>query len=246
MYRPCVVIPVYNHQQKIECLIEAIGDQGYPCIIIDDGSDSHCRSVLEKIAQRPTVSLIRMDKNSGKGAAVCKGIYAAYSAGYSCALQIDADGQHNVADIPVFFAAAQNHPEHIIAGVRVYKNAPKARYYGRMLTDVWVWINTLSFTIKDSMCGFRVYPLAQTKALLDKQSVGRRMSFDTDILVRLYWEGLQVTQIETQVIYDDQIPSHFDVLKDNVRISLMHAQLFFGMIVRAPKLIMRHFLSTES
>ena len=241
MFRPCVVIPVYNHHQKIERLVEIIIGQGYPCILIDDGSEPHCQSVLEQIAQHSTVSLIRMDKNRGKGAAVCKGIYAAYNAGYSCALQIDADGQHNTDDIPAFFESAKNNPEHIITGVRVYKNAPKARYYGRMLTDVWVWINTLSFTIKDSMCGFRVYPLAKTILLLDEQRVGQRMSFDTDILVRLYWQGMQVAQVETQVIYDDQIPSHFDVLKDNVRISMMHARLFFGMLIRVPKLIMRHF-----
>jgi hypothetical protein len=38
---------------------------------------------------------------------------------------------------------------------------PKGRLYGRYATHVWIWINTLSFEIRDSMCGYRVYPLAR-------------------------------------------------------------------------------------
>ncbi|MFP3747745.1 glycosyltransferase family 2 protein, partial [Achromobacter sp. SIMBA_011] len=87
---------------------------------------------------------------------------------YTHALQIDADGQHDAADVPRFLAAAAAHPRAVVLGQPVYdESVPKARLYGRYLTHVWVWIETLSFTIRDSMCGFRLYPLDLACALID-------------------------------------------------------------------------------
>ncbi len=108
-----------------------------------------------------------------------------------------------------------------------------------MITDFWVWINTLSFTIKDSMCGYRLYPLAETMPLISDTAVGQRMDFDTDILVRLYWRGIAVEQLETRIHYHHDGVSHFDMLRDNLRISKMHTRLFFGMLVRLPVLMAR-------
>lgn len=108
-----------------------------------------------------------------------------------------------------------------------------------MVTDFWVWINTLSFIIKDSMCGYRLYPLAETVALISDTAVGRRMDFDTDILVRLYWRGIAVEQLQIRIRYHGDSVSHFDMLQDNIRISKMHARLFFGMLTRLPGLMAR-------
>jgi hypothetical protein len=76
--------------------------------------------------------------------------------------------------------------------------------------------------------------------LLAHSCVGRRMDFDTDILVRLYWRGLAVTHVDTPVIYKSDIPSHFDLLRDNVRITKMHTRLLLGMLCRVPSLISLH------
>ena len=82
-------------------------------------------------------------------------------------------------------AQAKAHPGHFICGCPVYdESVPKGRLYGRYATHVWVWINTLSFAVKDSMCGFRVYPLAPTVARLERTRIGRRMDFDVEIAVR--------------------------------------------------------------
>jgi len=240
MFKPCIIIPVYNHPQKISTVVEHVLQNCLPCIIIDDGSNPPCRDILENIARNEAaVILLRFASNRGKGAAVCEGLRTAYHQGYTHALQVDADGQHDLDDVSKFITVAEQYPDAVVTGVRVARNAPLSRRLGRVLTDVWVWINTLSFSIKDSMCGYRLYPLSSTISLLDKAPIGERMDFDTDILVRLSWEHLDIKQISTQVVYNDNIPSHFDVLGDNVRISRMHARLFYGMLVRFPRLIMR-------
>jgi glycosyltransferase involved in cell wall biosynthesis len=241
-FKPCVVIPVFNHPYKIAGLVARLLDYGLPCILVDDGSAASCAQLLEEIAEKnPQVVLLRLPHNQGKGAAVCRGLALAQSEDFTHALQVDADGQHDLNDVPTFLACAQQNPTAVISGWRSYDAMPPSRRSGRKLTDFWVCVNTLSRSIKDSMCGYRLYPLAPTMRLLACKKIGARMDFDTDILVRLYWQGLAVENIPTQILYQDDIPSHFDIIKDNVRISWMHTRLFFGMLPRIPALLRRNF-----
>lgn len=239
-FKPCAIIPVFNHHQKIATVLVRLNEFNLPCIVIDDGSADLCAQTLTGLAQQyDWIHLVRLAQNSGKGAAVCAGLKIAQDLGYSHALQVDADGQHDLNDVPLFLAQAQQTPKAVISGWRSYDAMPPSRRSGRKLTDFWVNINTLSTQVKDSMCGYRLYPLVETIKLLTRKKIGARMDFDTDIMVRLYWQGLDVKNIPTQILYQDDIPSHFDILKDNVRISWMHTRLFFGMLLRIPTLFKR-------
>jgi glycosyltransferase involved in cell wall biosynthesis len=241
-FKPCIVVPVYNHEGAIGAVLAALLRAGVPCLLVDDGSSPACAAVLDALARQHAgrVELVRLPHNQGKGAAVLGGISRAQQLGYTHALQIDADGQHDSADVPKFLEQARAHPEAIIAGHPVYdESVPKARLYGRYATHIWVWINTLSFEIRDSMCGFRVYPVAPVNQLAARGRIGRRMNFDTDILVRLFWHGLPVINLPTRVSYPVDGVSHFRVWRDNVQISWMHTVLFFGMLVRIPRLLGR-------
>lgn len=241
-FAPIVVIPVYEHGRAIGPLLQRLLPHGVPVLLVDDGSGEECAAVLRDLAAASPqqVSLLRLDANQGKGGAVMAGLREAGRRGATHALQIDADGQHDAADVPAFLQQARLHPAAVINGRPVYDaSVPRGRLVGRYATHVWVWINTLSMEIADSMCGFRVYPLAPTLALLERAHIGRRMDFDTEIIVRLYWTGLRVRNLPTKVTYPDDGVSHFDLWRDNVRISLMHTRLFFGMLPRLPWLLAR-------
>mgnify|MGYP003576495803 CR=1 FL=1 len=242
MFDPVVVIPVYNHPASIGHVVAQVRAQGLPCILVDDGSDAECARVLDVLADgnEGTVSLVRLSRNQGKGAAMVAGFREAGRRGHSHVLQIDADGQHACDDIPRFIALARSHPAAVIAGYPVYdESVPRARLVGRYATHVWVWINTLSLDIHDSMCGFRLYPLDSLLPLLDSVNIGRRMEFDSDIIVRLHWRGVPVVNQPTRVTYPRDGVSHFRMWRDNARISAMHARLFVGMLWRAPLLLWR-------
>ena len=190
MYNPCAVIPVYNHETAITAVVDALLASGLPSILVDDASSPACAKVLDRLAQRDRVYLIRLTVNQGKGGAVMTGLREASRLGFSHALQVDADGQHDLQDVKVFIEHSRAHPEAVICGYPQYDaSLPKGRLYARYLTHVMVWINTLSLQIRDSMCGFRVYPLPPTLALIDSARIGRRMDFDSDILVRLAWRN---------------------------------------------------------
>jgi glycosyltransferase involved in cell wall biosynthesis len=242
MFNPCVVIPVYNHEHAIGDVVRTVMALNLHCILVDDGSTQACARVLDQLAaDNPgRVTLLRHEVNRGKGGAVMTGIQGAARAGFTHALQIDADGQHSVDDIPLFLAQAKADPAAVIVGYPVYdQSVPLLRFYARYLTHVWVWINTLSLQIKDSMCGFRVYPVQSVLALTKRHKVGERMNFDTDVLVRLYWEGLNIVNVPTRVGYPTDGVSHFRGWHDNALISWMHTKLFFGMLVRVPRLLAR-------
>lgn len=242
MHSTVAVIPCYNHPDTIGLMVQAVRDRGLDVVVVDDGSHAGCAAVLDAlaVAHAPALTLVRLAQNQGKGGAMMAGLRQALALGFTHALQIDADGQHDVRDIPAFLSLSQAHPQAVICGQPVYdESVPKGRLYGRYATHIWVWINTLSLEIRDSMCGFRVYPLAPVVGLIDQVRLGRRMDFDPELLVRLHWRRVPLVNLPTRVSYPLDGISHFKLLKDNVLISGMHARLFAGMLARLPLLLWR-------
>jgi len=241
-FNACAVIPIYNHALTLEKTLNDIRQYLQPVILIDDGSNERCAASIRDLASNWNVYLVRRASNGGKGAAVKDGLREAHRLGFSHALQIDADGQHNSADIPRFLAAAAAAPSTLIAGMPAYDDSvPKHRYYCRYLTHLWVWINTLSLQIQDSMCGFRVYPVARSCLLINSESMGDRMDYDSEFMVRWHWRHWPIKQLITNVIYPENGVSHFLVWRDNKLITWMHTRLFFGMLRRIPIILLNKF-----
>ncbi|MBM4254639.1 MAG: glycosyltransferase family 2 protein [Deltaproteobacteria bacterium] len=238
---PCVLIPIYNHKDTIAAVVANLAPYRLPCIIVDDGSDTSTQQVLAHIAARYTwVQVLRLEQNSGKGQALCTGFSHTYDKGYSHAIQIDADGQHDTQDIERFLAEARAHPTALVLGKPIFgADVPLARYFGRKISQWLVWGETLSCAIGDPLFGFRMYPLAATVALLKQHRIGARMDFEPDIAVRLYWAGVAIRNVETRVFYPAEGLSHFRMLRDNVRISWLHTRLLAGMLIRIPQLLRR-------
>jgi predicted LPLAT superfamily acyltransferase len=232
-FHPCAVVPCYNHGAAVGGVVARLRAQALPVIVVDDGSDADTARVLDAL---PEIHLFRLEKNQGKGAAVVRGLREAARLGFTHALQVDADGQHDLDDVPRFLERGRAAPDAVICGEPIYDaSAPKARLYGRRITRFWVWIETRGRARGDAMCGFRLYPLAPTLALLERMRVASGMSFDIEILVRLDWQGLAIESVPTRVVYPTGGVSHFRMLRDNLRISGTHAKLFFQGIFRTRK-----------
>nr|WP_293247126.1 glycosyltransferase family 2 protein [Panacagrimonas sp.] len=240
MYRPCIVIPYYRHPLTIATTVARLKPFGVPCRIVDDGSGAGSGAVLQALARDEAawVEVVRHDRNRGKGAAVMAACEQARREGFTHAIQIDADGQHDSADLPRLLQLSREHPAALVTGVPIYDaSVPRARLYGRYLTHACVWAETLSFEIRDSMCGFRVYPIAPALAIWNEGNVGARMDFDTGIMVRMFWNGARVISVPTRVTYPPGGVSHFRMLRDNLRMTWMHLRLLAGMCLRAPRLM---------
>ncbi len=238
-FRPCCVIPSRNHHVAVARVVAAARAAGLAVFLVDDASAAPAAAVLAAQAA-PGVRVTRLETRGGKGAAVMLGFRQAAAAGFTHAVQLDADGQHDLARLPELLALARAQPLALVSGAARYDaSVPRARRWGRYLTHFWVWVETLSFSISDSMCGFRAYPLAATLRLMDRARIGTFMDFDTEVMVRLYWQGTPVVMLPVDVVYPVGNTSNFDMLRDNWRITKMHTRLSLAMLPRAPGLLRR-------
>lgn len=235
----CLTVPHYNHYASFEKFLPKLDSLKLPCIVIDDGSDTEVLEKLEKTLRAyPHIVLLKHGYNRGKGAAILTGATFARQQGHTHILQIDADGQHDINDVNALIELSEQNPHCIISGAPYFdESAPKARVYGRKVTDFWVALETLSLKIKDSLCGFRIYPLLEFEQIFDDFNIGKRMTFDTDIIVKSQWRGIDVKFIDTKVIYIENNASHFHYLRDNTRLIKLHITLVLGMIIRIPTII---------
>jgi predicted LPLAT superfamily acyltransferase len=235
-FNPCIVIPCYEkHALLLNDTLTNYLDLNLPIIIIDDGSSEVYSAKITEVAQKHHCHLIRNESNGGKGYAIKAGLKYAFEKQFTHAIQIDSDGQHSSLKIRELISKAQKHPQSVISGYPIYDHTiSKARYYGRYLTHIWVWIHTLSFSIKDSMCGYRVYPLEKANKVLAKYNPGNKMDFDIEILVYHYWENSQIVYIDVPVTYPENNVSYFKGVDDNILITKMHTRLFFTMLAKLP------------
>ncbi len=238
---PCLLIPIYNHKDTIRDVLNSLAYLNLPCFVVDDGSDAKTRKILDHIERElPWVTVQHLPLNLGRGAALCYGYNLAAHKGFSHVVQLDADGQHDPADVGKFLEAARREPKALVLGEPVFdETAPKSRLYGRQLSQLIVWMETLSFSIRDPLCGFRCVPLEPTVSLIRRNGLGDRMEFDPVIAVRLAWDGIPVVNVPTRVRYFRDGLSHFHLIWDNVRLARAYIKLFFGMLLRLPVLLSR-------
>lgn len=212
-------------------------------IVIDASTDGSERAVEALCRENPHVRCLVLKQNSGKGGAVLAGLRAAREEGFTHALVMDADGQHDVESVVPFLERSMREPETMILGEPIFgSDAPAERVKGRRVGNWWTNLATLWGGIHDSLFGFRVYPVRETIEILESIRTARRFDFDTEIAVRLYWRGVRPINLPTPVIYPPREVggvTHFRYLRDNLLLVGTHTRLFLGMLIRLPRLLAR-------
>lgn len=239
-----VLIPSYNPGRKVFETVRAAREQWQPVWVVVDGSTDGTAAALTSLAQGdPGLKVLVRPRNGGKGTAVLDGLDEALRQGFTHALVMDSDGQHPASRIPAFMEASAARPEAMVLGDPVFDaNAPAIRVKGRRISNWWANFETLWAGIHDSLCGFRVYPIAALVREM-RSSVGmRRFDFDVEAAVRLSWRGVPAVNLSAPIRYFSAAEggvSHFSYWRDNVLLTSMHARLFCGFLVRLPILLAR-------
>ena len=237
-----VLIPSYNPGPIVVETVRAARQYWNPVWVVVDGSTDESHALLQDMAQDDDgLRILTLPRNSGKGAAVLHGLQQAKQLGYTHVLTMDSDGQHPATLIPAFMQASQKQPRAMVLGVPVFAaDAPRARVYGRKISNFWAQFETLWHGIGDSLYGFRVYPIAPLMRIMQGQHWMRRFDFDPEAAVRMAWAGVPAYNIQAPVRYIDTAQggvSHFRYLRDNVLLTWMHLRLLAGFIWRLPLLI---------
>lgn len=239
-----VLIPSYNPGPKVEAAVRGALDQWTPVWVVVDGSTDESAARLSAMAAaEPGLRVLVLPENRGKGAAVLFGLRQAQNAGFTHALTVDSDGQHPTERIKAFMQESMAHPDAMVLGCPVFDaSAPGLRVKGRQISNWWANLETLWAGIGDSLFGFRVYPIDELIAVMDRQLWMRRFDFDVEAAVRLCWRGVRPVNLPAAVRYfrpEEGGVSHFRYWRDNALLTWMHFRLFCGFILRLPVLSLR-------
>jgi glycosyltransferase involved in cell wall biosynthesis len=200
-----------------------------PVCVVDDGSTDGTAERLEAIGG---IAVIRHDQNRGKGAALLTG-FAALEGKADWAVTLDADGQHDPADVPSLIRAIPEGQRPIVIGRRegmVGEDVPWTSRFGRKFSNFWVWCAG-GPALSDTQSGMRIYPLPEAAGLGVR---ARRFQFEVEVLVRAKWAGIPVVEAPVGVCYTPGMKriSHFRPFVDFCRNSATFTRLIFLRIIR--------------
>lgn len=239
-----ILIPSYNTGGRVLQTVWDARQIWQPVWVVVDGSTDGTLEALKALARDdPGIRVLALPRNQGKGAAILHGLREAEAAGFTHAMAMDADGQHPTDRIREFMAVSATNPEALILGLPVFDaSAPRVRVHGRKLSNWCAELETLGAGIGDSLFGFRVYPIAPLREIMERQPWMRRFDFDAEAAVRLCWRGVRPINLAAPVKYfrlEEGGVSHFRYLRDNVLLTWMHARLILEALVRLPVLLGR-------
>ncbi|CAN5432273.1 hypothetical protein BH09PLA1_BH09PLA1_12510 [soil metagenome] len=229
-FRPVIVAPTYQNARTLTAILQALRTTNLDVIAVNDGCQDDTAMILnawiDSRDERTDRSrqVITHAQNRGKAAALHSGFGHAREMGFTHAITIDTDGQHDVADVGPLLELSRTNPAALVIGARsTGAGYPLASRMGRAISNFLIRLES-GVRVEDSQCGLRVYPL--DSALRLKRRAGR-FGYETEIITRFAWAGLPILQIPIRCIYDVEggRTTHFSIGRDSAAAIFMHIWL---------------------
>lgn len=213
-----VLIPAHNEEQTIREIAMAASVHGGRVMVISDGSTDATVSRLDGLS----LDLVIHEENAGKGPRLAEGFDLASEAGFTHVLTMDADGQHDPADIPAFVAAAECNPDALVLGDRMGAGTamPEGRARSIGIGDFFItW--ACGRRLRDGQCGMRIYPLALWRKLKLRPDEIQHFVFETAVLLHAAEAGAPFVRVPIAARYGEAVlrQSHFHPFWDSWRIT---------------------------
>jgi glycosyltransferase involved in cell wall biosynthesis len=191
----CAVIPAYNAESSIGEVIDRTREQLTRVIVVNDGSTDR----TEEVARGREAEIVSLPSNRGKGYALRRGFQLALSNGCRAVVTLDADGQHDPADIPRFLTAHRKDSRAILIGSRMAQmdKFPTQRYYSNR-TAAYFISKALGHYLEDTQCGFRLYPAETLRSIPLTTS---HFQTETEVLLRAAQRGIPLGSVPVKNIY---------------------------------------------
>ncbi len=192
--RTWIVIAAFNEGGAIRAVVEELVAAGWPVVVVDDGSQDDTSAA----AAVPGAIVLRHVINRGQGAALQTGIDYALARGAENLATFDADGQHDVADLPRLVTTLDD--ADIALGSRFLGRAEGASAGRlrllRLATRVSNRLSGLALT--DAHCGLRAFRASAAPALRISHD---RMAHASELLRKIAGSGLRVVEVPATVRY---------------------------------------------
>lgn len=218
--RLIALIPAHDEAPRIVPVIHGALAH-LPVLVVDDGSSDS--TAVEAGAAGATV--LSQHPNQGKGAALRAGFARAIADGVLAVVTLDADGQHDPAELPRFISAEAVQPGELIVGRRDFSKMPLVRrasnWAGTMILSAAVgrWI-------PDNQSGYRLVGRRLMAAMLNSHEDG--FAFEVEMIAVCLREGWPIRWVPISTIYGDE--------RSHIR-PVHHLREFIGVAMRARRIV---------
>jgi glycosyltransferase involved in cell wall biosynthesis len=190
------LIPAHDEAPRIAPVIEA-ARQHLPVLVVDDGSSD----ATSEVAAAAGARVIAQRPNQGKGAALRLGFRHALEAGAKAVVTLDADGQHDPADLPRLLAAGADGQVELVIGRRDFAAMPAFRRLSNTLGTI-VLSAALGRDVPDNQSGFRMIGRRLVTAMLESEENG--FGFEVEMIAVCIREGWPMAWVPIRTIYGDE------------------------------------------
>ncbi len=228
-----IIIPAYQPDKRmIDILKKLQRAHLQPVVVVDDGSGPQYRHFFEEAEMRFDCTVLRHAVNQGKGRALKTAFNYClneYSDLIGC-VTADSDGQHTPECISKCRDALIESPDSLILGCRDFdlENVPtKSRMGNKISCKVCAWF--CGVKVSDTQTGLRAIPKAFMQELMNV--AGERFEFETNMLIQTK-ERIKIREVEIETVYDskENHATHFNPLRDSIRIYKLFLKSFFKFI----------------
>ena len=218
--RILALIPAHNEAGRIGTVIDGV--KGYlPVLVVDDGSADD----TSVVAQAHGALVIRQEPNQGKGAALLNGFRHFLDGEYDAVITLDADGQHDPVEIPLFIDKYERDHSDLIIGKRDFRKMPFPRNFSNAF-GTWMFSNALEVYIPDNQSGYRLHSRRLVESAMNSQERG--FEFEVEIIFKCVFQGYRLDWVPIKTIYTAEKHSHIKPLH--------HIKHFFRITKRAREL----------
>ena len=193
MSRVLALIPAYNEATHIAEVVRGACAH-LPVLVVDDGSTDSTATTAESAG----AAVLRQAPNQGKGAALRAGFRYALKQGYEAVLTLDADGQHDPAEMAQFLHAYDERHADLIVGARTFSDMPFSRRLGNTL-GTWAVSWAVGQPIRDDQSGYRLMARRLLEALLDSDESG--FQFEVEMIATCVQHGFALDWVPIRTIY---------------------------------------------
>lgn len=227
--RVIAVIPAYNEARFIGSVVIATREFVHEVIVVDDGS----KDVTADIAETAGATVIRLETNQGKGAALNAGFREAQARHPDAIVMLDGDAQHDPADIPRVVAPILAGRAAVVIGSRFLAQKSRIPWWRKIGQHVLTGITNAAtgVPVTDSQSGFRAF---SPDALKELRFHSGGLAVESEMQFLLEEGNLPWTEVPIGVTYRDgnkrNPVTHGLQILDSILgiVSQRHPLLFFG------------------
>lgn len=226
-----VIIPSYEPDDKLITLLGALKQAGIRhVVVVDDGSGAQYETFFELAEEMDNCTVLHHAVNLGKGRALKTAFnhcLRVYGESPGC-VSADSDGQHTPADILACMRKLWENPQALILGCRDFDapSVPARSSFGNKCTRK-VFRYLLGLSVSDTQTGLRAIPTLFMKELM--QVKGERFEYETNMLIETKNLNIPIVEVPVETVYiEENKTSHFNPIKDSVRIYLVFGKFLFS------------------